>query len=309
MGHHVDHFDHMRITKETGPAACGEQFVRAVRAGGYNVVLYQTAGRDQMARDAIPQAARYAPIVAWNSDDDWQWDSYTRHITPLFTFSVTTYPHVYESQRREFPNLLLSQWGALDTYSDYEREKDLDFTFAGQVYKNRVPELRALWRRAGLQVRGMGSLRIRCAPLNHRGFRDAAAKLFPSINRAMAFQEVHEIWNRSKISYTPLGASVNPSQLQIKGRIFEMGLSGTMMLCQDSPAIERYYECGKEFISFGDLDECIDKVRHYLSNEADRRRIAEAYYRRTTREHLWEHRWNRLFEDIGLGAVAQTKVA
>ena len=75
MGHHVDHFDHARASAERGPAACGEQFVRTLRHGGYDLVLYQTGGADQMPRDAIREAARYTPIVAWNSDDDWQWDS------------------------------------------------------------------------------------------------------------------------------------------------------------------------------------------------------------------------------------------
>ncbi len=106
-------------------------------------------GRDHMARDAIRQAGKYAPIVAWNSDDDWQWDSYSRYIAPYFTFMVTTYPHVYEIQRCLFANLLLSQWGAMDIYADHGRKKDLDFTFAGQVYRNRVPELRACGVRRG----------------------------------------------------------------------------------------------------------------------------------------------------------------
>ncbi|HZK82082.1 MAG TPA: glycosyltransferase [Humisphaera sp.] len=309
LGHQVDHFDHLETTQKIGPAECGEQFVRTVRAGGYDLVLYQTGGQDQMTRGAIPQAAKYAPIVAWNSDDDWQWESYSQHIAPLFTFVVTTYPHIYEAHRKQFPNLLLNQWGALDTYADFGRTKDLDFTFAGQVYRNRAPELRKLWLKAGLKVQGMGSLRIWCTPLNHRGFRDVAAKVFPSIKRAMAFAEVHEIWNRSKISYTPLGASVNPGLLQIKGRVFEMGLSGTLMLCQHSPALERYYECGKEYVSFGNLDECIEKARYYLSHEADRQKIAAAYYRRTKGEHLWEHRWKQLFRDVGIDRSTRTKVA
>ncbi len=180
----------------------------------------------------IAQASRHAPIVAWNSDDDWQWDTYSRHLAPFFTRMITTYPHVYEANHSEFPNLLLSQWGCLESYSEFARTKDLDFTFVGQVYRSRVSELRHLRREAGLKVFGLGALRLRFGIFNNRRFRNIAAKLVPATNRALAFPEVHSLWNRSKISYTPLGASTNPSLLQIKGRVFQMGLSGTLMLAQ-----------------------------------------------------------------------------
>ena len=60
LGHQVDHFDHLETTRKIGPAECGEQFVGTVRGGGYDLVLYQTGGQDHMAREAIPQAAKYA---------------------------------------------------------------------------------------------------------------------------------------------------------------------------------------------------------------------------------------------------------
>lgn len=301
MGHPVDHFDHVRLCGEIGPDACGEQFLQAVKTGGYDVVLYQTGGADFMARSAIAQAKRHAPIVAWNSDDDWQWESYTRHIASCFTFMATTYPHIYDANRKEYGNLLLSQWAALDLFADHTREKDLDFTFAGQIYRNRVPELRTLWREAGLKVFGMGSLRVKCRPMNHRGIRDRLTRWFPSLETTLDFQQINDIWNRTKISYTPMSASTNPSLLQIKSRAFEMGLSWTMMLCQPSPNLERYYEPGKEFVPFVDLKDCMEKAKWYLDHTTQRQAIAQAYYDRTRAEHLWEHRWNQIFDEIGVG--------
>ena len=209
-GHHVDHFDHVRLSGEIGPAACGEKFLTTIRHGGYDLVLYQTGGRDHMTRDAIGDANKFSPIVAWNSDDDWQWESYSRHLAPCFTFMVTTYPHILDAHRAEFPNLRLSQWGALDLYADHTCKKDIDFSFAGQVYRNRVPELRRLRRKAKLKIYGLGSIRVWCPPFNNRRFRDIAAKIFPRLNRALELKEVYDIWNRSKISYTPMSRSVDP---------------------------------------------------------------------------------------------------
>src|SRR6201999_3986499 len=103
----------------------------------------------------------------------------------------------------------------------------------------------------------------------------------PRLNRPLEFREVHDIWNRSKVSFAPMSSSTDMNRLQVKGRVFEMGMSGTMMLSQRSPDIENFYEPGKEFIAYDSIEDCADKARFYLKNEAERSRIAEAYYRRT----------------------------
>src|SRR5689334_17355038 len=101
LGHEVDHFDHIDASARLGQDGCGELFVEHVKKGAYDLVLYQTAGRDRMAREAIGEASRHAAVVAWNSDDDWQWEPYCRHVARYFTYMVTTYPRVYEANRKE----------------------------------------------------------------------------------------------------------------------------------------------------------------------------------------------------------------
>jgi spore maturation protein CgeB len=129
------------------------------------------------------------------------------------------------------------------------------------------------------------------------------------LNRALALRQVNDIWNRTKVSYTPMSASVDPKLLQIKGRAFEMGLSGTMMLCQSSPNLERYYVPGREFIAFDSLDDCMEKARYYTRHDAERQRIAQAYYNRTRAEHTWEHRWDHILSQIGMMGSPSKKVA
>lgn len=308
LGHEVDHFDHVRLGRETDFVACGEAFVDRVKNGGYDLVLYQTGGHDSMTYDAIVEARRYAPIVAWNSDDDWQWDKYTKNLARLFDYMVTTYRHVYEANRLKFPHLRLSQWACLDTYAEYGLPKDLDFTFAGQVYTSRVADCLHLKREAGLKVYGLGAMRIRYPLLSSRKVYGFIARRFPWLNRPLGFEQVHDIWNRSRVSFAPMGASADPTRLQVKGRVFEMGMSGTMMLTQRADDIESFYEPGKEFVAYDSIEDCADKAKFYLRNETERARIAEAYYRRTRAEHLWEHRFQQLFREIGLSAPADRVV-
>ncbi len=306
MGHVVEHFDHVLTCAQVGPDECAARLVDTIRQRGYDLVLYQTGGRDFINRGAFIDAGRLAPIVGWNSDDDWQWESYTKLIAPLFTYAITTYPHIYHGARREHRNLLLSQWGCLETYAQFDREKDLEFTFVGQVYRSRVAELRALRKEASLRVFGLGALRVTIPPMNNRLIRKYVTKIAPATNRALAFPQVHEIWNRSRISYTPLGASTDPRMLQIKGRVFQMGLSGTLMLCQASENLDPYYTAGKEYVAFHDPRDCINKVRYYLAHESERAWIAGAYAARTRAEHLWSHRFAEIFRKIGISVPRTT---
>ena len=73
------------------------------------------------------------------------------------------------------------------------------------------------------------------------------------------------------------------------------------MLCELSPNLDRYYEPNKEFVPFSDLDDCAEKAKYYLKHESERNKIAKAYYDRTVSEHMWEHRYQQLFRETGIG--------
>jgi spore maturation protein CgeB len=300
LGHTVEHFDHDEIGRRAGADACGGRFVQTVRNGAYDLVLYQTAGRDLMPREAIREAGRFAPIVAWNSDDDWQWEGYTSSLAPYFTFMVTTYPHIFEANRATVPNLRLSQWGCYDRLADFGRKKDLAFSFVGRVYGARYADCRFLHRKAGLRVFGSGSRLVSLGIPPFRGCSRIPGLMGPPI---LEYADVNAVWNRTCVSYTPLGSSADPRLLQVKGRVFQMGLSGTLMLCDEHPEIERYYDPGREYVTFCGVDECADKARYYLAHEGERARIAQAYHDRTRAAHTWQRRFARLFEDIGIHAA------
>jgi hypothetical protein len=294
LGHTVEHFDHAEMRSRFGLAGCGERFAEKVKSGSYDVVIYQTSGQDWMEREAIREAARYTRVVAFNSDDDWQWESYTKALLPYFTFMVTTYPAIYAANKGQFPTLLLSQWGCYDRFGRTNEQKDLDFTFAGMLYGNRLSACRQLRTAAKLRTFGPGS---GLANLGLPYFR-GAGRIPWLYGKALHFEGINDVWNRTRVSYTPLGASVDDGLLQIKSRVFEMGLSESLMLCERSPLLDQYYTDGREYVSFQGLDDCAEKARYYLANEAERERIAGAYRDRTRKEHLWQHRFGELFKAI-----------
>jgi spore maturation protein CgeB len=299
MGHEVETFDPYDATAHLSREHRTELLVQKIRDGGFQLVLYASAGEEPVATEALSEISRKICTVAWNSDDDWLWER-TRQRAGHFTFMVTTYPHIYEENRRQYPNLLLSQWACLGTHGEFAREKDIAFSFAGAVYRIRNAACRHLRRRAGLLCFGRGARLVHLGlPYLRGAFR------FPwLIGPALDFADINRIWNRTRVSYCPLGGGPSGQVLSLKSRIFDMGDSGTLMLCEHSPNLERYYEPGRECVTFTGLEDCAEKAIWYLAHESERARIAGNYRDRTRQENMWTHRFKELLDRVGLSCSA-----
>ena len=184
--------------------------------------------------------------------------------------------------------------GMSRSFSNFDRKKDIDFSFAGAVYAARSSDCRYLRRRAGLKCFGRGARLQRLGIPYFRG----AFKLHWIAGKPLRYEGIYSVWNRTRVSYTPMTGGPQGEVLSIKARTFEMGLSGTLMLCEHSPHLERYYEPGRECITFETLADCAEKALWYLSHESERARIARNYYERTLREHMWGLRFTDLFRQM-----------
>lgn len=293
MGHSVSEFDHFDTSSRLGREKCTELLVRTIKSSEPDLVLYQTFGKEPVDLEPIRDLAGAVRIAAWNSDDDWQWQLTSRSAF-AFTYMITTYPEIYSQNKAAFPNLLLSQWGCYGGFADSGKPKDVPFSFVGSIYGERNSACRYLRRTAGLECFGWGSRLVRWGIPYFRG----ALKSTLLSGQALDLPGVHDIWNRSNVSYTPLGAGADAKLLQVKGRVFEMGLSGTLMLCEKNPALDRYYDNEKEYAAFTTLEECAEKARFYMAHEHERLRIAQNYRARTLSEHTWENRFAALFKEI-----------
>lgn len=296
LGHEVVHYDHVLAAHNRGQAAATDQLLATIERERPAVVLYQHAPTRQEPVDtgALASIRDRVCVVAWNSDDDWQSGRTLPHASH-FTWMATTYPSVYERHRGEVPNLLLSQWACLGTYAEARAVRDIPFSFAGMVYPTRVSRLRELRRRAGLRVYGKGARLVRLPLPPMRGLH----RLRILAGAPIDFAAINDVWNRTMVSFTPLQGGPDGAVLSLKSRIFDMGLSGTVMLCEHAPDLERYYEPGTECVTFESLDECADQARRLLADRALRERIADAYRRRTQSEHLWADRLAQLFAEAG----------
>jgi spore maturation protein CgeB len=110
---------------------------------------------------------------------------------------------------------------------------------------------------------------------------------------------MRDVFEQSKINLNFSG-SYRGKRKQIKGRIFDVTASGGFMLCEYVEGIEKLFEIGKEIACFDTYDELVDKIRYYLLHDSERRRIAEAGYRRTISDHTAERRLHEIFKEVGL---------
>jgi spore maturation protein CgeB len=78
-------------------------------------------------------------------------------------------------------------------------------------------------------------------------------------------------------------------------RDFEIPLSRSMLLTQDSEEFDFFYERGREAIPFGNETDLIEKAKYYSNNVTEAKKISEAGYRRALNDHTWSKRFNQLF--------------
>ena len=278
-----------------------EEFLALLSTGRFDLVLI--GAWDRFERETLTEAMRHATTITFNPDDDSQWHE-TGPVAPYFSYMFTFSRPVYEANKAAVTNLRLTQWACTGTYDGLDHAKDIPVSFVGQLYGNRAKLLQQLRRVSKVTSYGPGfggSVGDRTG-YSWRWRRLVTRVLsVPLVEPGLSYEAMNAIWNRTRVSFCPMEAS-RGNVLQMKARVFEMGMSGTLMLCNRYAPMDEYYERGKEYDDFETIEECKSKVKFYLKHEEARRKIALAYHARTKGEHLWEHRYEKLLAECGLPA-------
>jgi spore maturation protein CgeB len=109
-----------------------------------------------------------------------------------------------------------------------------------------------------------------------------------------------EIFGRSRIILGVGNIAYNDDIFTLKLRDFDATMAGALYITHRNPDLLRLFEEGREIECYLTIDECIQKVRHYLAHREQRIRIAAAGAARARREHTWERRIATAFAAIGL---------
>jgi spore maturation protein CgeB len=209
------------------------------------------------------------------ADDHWRYEE-TRPLWKLFNLVVTTDSEGFEKRRKEgFTNVLLTQWACNHfLYRNLGLPRIYDVSFVGRCYGKRQSFVNTL-REHGINVAtfGLGW---------ENGGRVSQADLI-------------RIYNESKISLNISFASEG-DKIQIKGRDFEATGCGGLLVTNDSKEIAEYFVPDEEIVTYRDADSASEKIKYYLENEDERKRIAQKGYERVIKEHTIQKRFSDIFD-------------
>ncbi|MBU2027828.1 MAG: glycosyltransferase [Proteobacteria bacterium] len=165
-----------------------------------------------------------------------------------------------------------------ELHRPWEQEKTIGVSFVGQCYGKRPETIRRLGE-AGIRVEAFG---------------------YGWPGGPLSTEEMVRIYSRSRINLGFGGVEGHEETYCLKGRDFEIPMSGGLYLTEHHPEMETVYDLGKEIVTYRGFDELVAKIRHLLANPDEAEAIRQAGFRRARKEHTWEMRFERVFTLMNL---------
>jgi hypothetical protein len=158
-------------------------------------------------------------------------------------------------------------------YGDPESKRDIDISFSGDIYRD------AGYRRDYIQsLEGLGyNLYV--------GGKLKEERLPP--------KEFTDILRRTKII-------PNFTKGDLKGRVFEATLVGSLLMEPEKSPCSAYFIPNKEYVTYKDADDFLDKVKYYLEHDEERIKIAKAGHERSVNKYSTERFWKLIFYKLGI---------
>lgn len=163
-------------------------------------------------------------------------------------------------------------------HKPYDEDRIYDVSFVGQRYGNR-PEVISRLRNAGIQVEVFGP-----------GWP----------NGPLPIEEMVRTWSRSRVNLGFGGVLGHKETYCLKGRDFEVPMSGGLYLTEHHDELVPFYEIGREIVTYTSFDDLLEKIRWLLLNPDQSEAIRRAGRARALREHTWEMRFERVFRLLGV---------
>lgn len=113
------------------------------------------------------------------------------------------------------------------------------------------------------------------------------------VGRSVYGDEYAKVYSASKIAlnvhHPQCIKALNP-------RTFEVTACGCLLVTDVMAELPKFFEPGKEVVTFQEIEELRDKLRFFLKNERARRKVADAGMKRALSEHTYDARMQKLLE-------------
>jgi hypothetical protein len=165
-----------------------------------------------------------------------------------------------------------------EIHKPYDVKKTINVSFVGQCYGNR-PEIIQKLKQHGIHVKAFG---------------------YGWPNGPLSIEDMVRIYSRSKINLGFGGIPGHKDAYCLKGRDFEIPMSGGLYLTEYHHELEKFFDLENEIVAYTGFDELVSKIRYLLSNPEKADEIRKKGAQRAHREHTWEMRFETIFSIMGL---------
>jgi spore maturation protein CgeB len=165
-----------------------------------------------------------------------------------------------------------------EIHKSYDLEKKIAVSFVGQCYGNR-PEIIRKLELMGIHAEAYG---------------------YGWPRGPLSSEEKVRMYSKSKINLGFGGVAGHKDTYCLKGRDFEIPMSGGLYLTEYHPELAGCFELGKEIVTYKDMEDLVKKIRYLLSNPEKSEEIRKRGTKRAHSEHTWEMRFEKLFSLMGL---------
>jgi spore maturation protein CgeB len=165
-----------------------------------------------------------------------------------------------------------------------QSEPPIDVSFVGSLsphHAGRYAWLERLCRDAPIEVWGQGLDTLMSESSTRRAYRGPAWGI-----------DMYRVLARSRISVNYHIELAGPFANNM--RLYETTGVGTLLLTDWKENLSEMFEPDVEVVAYRSPDDCVEKIKHLLSHESERARIAQAGQARTLRDHTYKSRMAEL---------------
>ena len=119
-------------------------------------------------------------------------------------------------------------------------------------------------------------------------------------NGPLSAEEMIKHYSCSRINLGFSGIGQSRKLMCLKGRDFEVPMSGGLYLTDNNPELSLVYNIGNEIVIYENVVHCAKVIRELLSNPERMQAIRQAGRKRCLRDHTYEVRWTKVLLMAGL---------
>lgn len=219
------------------------------------------------------------PVVAWMTDDTWRHDTFCKSWVHACDLIATTDLDAHKDYERSGFRSILTNFACRPEWAEYSKgvERRPTAGFHGLLHGVR--------RKIIEEIRAAGSVPIVGSEWNVNG-------------GVLTEADYHRLIGKSEFSICLTDSSSGAKQM--KGRLFEPQVHGSILVTEPCPRLEEYWEPGAECVVFQDPAGAQNVMAGLLADRPRLDRMREAARKRALGEHTYAHRMRDIFATLDL---------